>query len=236
MVTGTETGKLLLSLPARWLKIVEAILRSHAGQRTAVRLTGLFICTFVCGAGYGAAMGTFTMQDWQRWPQIAYSAAKVPLLLLGAFSLSLPSFYVFNLLMGLSQDFKLALRGLAATQSGLAIVLVSLSPFTLFWYHSFANYQAALAFNGFMFAVASISAQVLLRRHYGPLIRQNPRHRIMLGFWLVIYMLVAIQLAWLMRPFIGDPKRPPEFFRHDPFNNNAYVMVIKTVWRFLTEK
>lgn len=234
MFIGTESAK-LLQLSSRLLKVVEEILRSRADQNSALRLNGLFLCTLICGVMYGAAMGTFTMHDWQRWPQIVYSAAKVPLLLLGAFTISLPSFYVFNLLLGLSQDFKVALRGLAATQSGLAIVLASLSPFTLFWYSSFVNYQAALAFNGFMFAMASISAQVLLRRHYGPLIAKNSRHRMMLAFWLMIYMLVAIQLAWLMRPFIGDPKRSPEFFRHDPFNNNAYVMVIKTAWRFLTD-
>ena len=214
----------------------ESILRSEYVASGSLPFRSLLISTLAFGAIYGAAMGVFTLHSLDRWPQVVYSAAKVPLLLLGSFILSVPSFYVFNTLAGLARDFPAAIRSLAATQSGLAIILASLAPLTLFWYCSFANYQAALAFNGMMFAVASLAAQILLKRHYGPLLRTNPRHAFMLVCWLAIYMLVAIQLAWLMRPFIGDPKRSPEFFRHDPFHNNAYEMALKTAWRFLTEK
>jgi len=35
---------------------------------------------------------------------------------------------------------------------------------------------------------------------------------------------VAIQLAWVLRPFIGDPSRPTTFFRETAWGN-AYVKI-----------
>jgi hypothetical protein len=114
----------------------------------------------------------------------------------------------------------------------MAIVLASLAPLTALWYVSVADYNSAITFNGFMFAAASLSAQILLRRHYGPLIARDRRHRWMLAAWLLVYVFVAIQLAWVLRPFIGDPAQPPQFFRADVLSDNAYVVVCKLAWRF----
>ncbi len=171
-------------------------------------------------------MGTFrglTGQDqWLR--QIVYSSLKVPLLLGASFALSLPSFFVLSTLFGLRKDFAESVRAIIAAQAGLAVVLASFAPLTLMWYASSTNYILALLFNGMMFAAASLTAQQLLRGYYRPLIRRNVRHRRMLACWGIVYVLVAIQLAWLLRPFIGSPKRPVEFLRPEAWDN-AYVIV-----------
>jgi hypothetical protein len=212
----------------------EIILRSSGTRQPPLKLTTLLSTTLLFGITYGAVMGSYAGLAPDRWQQILYSAVKVPLLVLVSFALSLPTFYVLHALLGLADDFRTAVRGLAATQSCLAIVLASLAPFTAFWYVCVAEYRSAITFNGLMFAVASLSAQVLLRRHYRALLAKNPRHRWMLLAWLLVYAFVAIQLAWILRPFIGDPKQPPQFFRHDPLSDNAYVVVLKLAWRFLT--
>ena len=169
-----------------------------------MRLTGQLV---LFGLLYGVAMGSFrglvAESQWMR--QIVYSAIKVPLLLTATFAISLPSFYVVNTLLGLRRDFGAAIRSLVAAQAGLAIVLASLAPFTLFWYASCRGYREALLFNGAMFAIASFTAQWLVRGYYRPLVANNPRHRQVLWCWLVVYMLVGIQMAWLLRPFIGSP-------------------------------
>lgn len=219
------------STPTRWWQLAEAILRSRGAGNPPLRLRGLVTTTFVFGITYGAVMGAYAGLSPDRWQQILYSAVKVPLLILVSFALSVPSFYVFHALLGLSRDFPAALRGLAATQSAMAILLASLAPLTALWYVSVPDYNAAITFNGLMFAAASISAQILLRRHYAPLIAANPRHRWMLVVWLLVYIFVAIQFAWVMRPFIGDPDRPPQFFRRDVLADNAYVVVLRLVWR-----
>ncbi len=81
-----------------------------------------------------------------------------------------------------------------------------------------------------MFALASFMAQRLLRGLYRPLIKHNPRHRTMLRVWIVVYTFVGIQMGWLLRPFIGDPQTPPQFFRVDTWGN-AYIEVWQIIWR-----
>ena len=191
-----------------------------------VRRRDLLAILIVFGFTYGLAMGSFGGLSDTRWLQMLYSAAKVPLLLLATFALSLPSFFVLNTILGTRADFAAVLRALIASQAGLTVVLAAFAPVTLFWYASSASYDDAILFNAFMFAVASLAAQWMLRRLYRPLIAANPRHRALLKSWLLIYAFVGIQMGWLLRPFIGAPSAQPQFFRAEMWGN-AYVVVAK---------
>jgi hypothetical protein len=186
----------------------------------------LLLLTVVFGGLYGATMGAFGGVSGDHWLQVLYSAVKVPMLLQISFALSLPSFFVLNTLLGVRADFALVMRSLVCTQAGLTIVLAALAPMTAFWYVSFSGYDAALMFNAAMFAVATLAAQWMLRRSYRPLILGNPRHRLLLRIWLLIYGFVAIQMAWVLRPFIGDPAARTSFFRHQAWGN-AYIELFK---------
>jgi len=86
-------------------------------------------------------------------------------------------------------------------------------------------------FNTLMFGSASVTAQWLLRRFYEPLIRRDRRHRTLLRAWLLIYTFVGIQMAWVLRPFIGSPDLTPQFFRQDAWGN-AYVKLANIIWAF----
>jgi len=182
----------------------------------------------VAGAIFGAVMGAFNGVNSPRLLQMAYSAIKVPLLLSAAFFLSLPSFFVFNALAGLREDFFSAAAAVAGAQAVLTIVLLSVAPLTGLWYFSDSNYQDAILFNGVMFGVASVAAQIALRRSYRALILRNRRHRAMLWVWLIVYVFVVIQMAWVLRPFVGAPGLPTRFFRADAFSN-AYVYIARLV-------
>lgn len=219
--------------PVRFWGTLDRVLRSRAAESAPLALRPLMFCTIAFGLCYGAVMGSFSGLEAARCQLLLYSAIKVPVLILGAFVLSIPSFYVLNTLLGLRQDFPAAVRALAATQAGLTIILASLAPFTGLWYLSFTRYSQAVAFNGVMFTIASASAQLVLRRHYSALIAANRRHLWMLRTWLILYSFVAIQLAWILRPFVGDPRSPPEFVRADVFSENAYVVVARLAWRFV---
>ena len=199
-------------------------------RRELARNVGLLVAF---GVFYGAVMGSFGGVGGGKVLQPLYSGLKVPLLLVVAFALSLPSFFVLNTLLGVRDDFPHVLRALAATQAALTVVLASLAPLTAFWYASSADYQQALAFNALMFAVASVAAQFLLRRWYRPLVLRNPRHRVLLRAWLLIYAFVGIQMGWVLRPFIGNPALPVRFFREGAWGN-AYVEVLRIVWRQLS--
>jgi hypothetical protein len=183
----------------------------------------------LCGSVYGGVMGGFGGLGGDRSWLVAFAAIKVPLLLTATLAISLPSFFVLNTLVGLRDDFAAALRAVVASQAGLAIILVALAPITAFWYASSSDYRAAILFNALMFAVASVGAQLMLRRSYRPLIARDRRHRAMLRAWIVIYAFVGIQLGWSLRPFIGAPDQPARFFRGGEWEN-AYVVVARMIW------
>ena len=200
-------------------------------ERHALALLNLATYILLFGMMYGAVMGSFGGFVGDRLWQILYSALKVPLLLTSAFAISLPSFFVLNTLFGLRDDFGEAIRALA-TQAGLAIVLASLAPFTALWYASCDYYEVAYLFNAFMFTIASLAAQWLLRRFYRPLIDRNPKHRILLWSWVIIYAFVGIQMGWVLRPFIGDPKLAVQFLRDESWGN-AYVVIFESIWKII---
>jgi hypothetical protein len=204
-----------------------------APERFIPTLGSLVLALVVFGMFYGGVMGTYGGMAGSRFWQVVFSAVKVPLLLTTTFLLSLPSFFVLNTLLGLRGEFPRVVRALISTQAGLTIILSALAPFTSFWYVSGSAYYAAILFNGLMFAVASISAQWILRRDYMPLVRANPRHRWMLRTWIVIYVFVGIQMAWVLRPFIGDPRAPVQFFREGSWSN-AYEVIVQMIWNVLT--
>lgn len=194
------------------------------------RLRRLVLLVVVFGMFYGAVMGAFGGVDPSRFIQIAYSGLKVPLLLFATFALSLPSFFVINTLFGLRDDFGDAVRALASAQAGLTIVLASLAPITAMWYVSVPDYATAKLYNAAVFALASFAAQIILRRHYAPLIARNTTHRPLMWAWLVIYAFVGIQMGWVMRPFIGKPGMATRFFREEALTN-AYVEVFDLIVR-----
>jgi hypothetical protein len=195
-------------------------------SRTSFALKWLVALLVAFGMIYGAAMGSFAGAKNGHLLQVFYSSVKVPLLLVATSLIALPNFFVLNTLFGLRRDFAQAVRALAAAQAGLAVILASMAPLTLVWYATSADYSAALRFNAIMFAAASFGGQYLLRGYYRPLIRRNPRHRTMLWLWLTIYVFVGIQMGWVLRPFIGDPSAPVQFFRAEAWSN-AYVVVFK---------
>jgi hypothetical protein len=223
----------------RLLRRVDGLLRRGSQEAPAARLGGtrriwhFLSLILMFGMFYGGVMGTYGgLQDQRVW-QVVYSAVKVPLLLLATFLLSLPSFFVLNTLLGLRDDFDRVTASLLATQAGLTVILASLAPVTAFWYVSGSAYQPAILFNGLIFGVASVTAQWLLRREYRPLIQRHRAHRWMLRTWIVIYVFVGIQMGWVLRPFIGNPGAPVQFFREDSWSN-AYVVVAEMIWRVLS--
>ena len=208
-------------------RAVAAVLRPAGAD---ARLGPAVVAVILGGGVYGAVMGSFGGLAGDRGWQIVFSAVKVPLLLLLTTALALPSFFVVNRVLGLRKDWPVALRAVLGAQGAVAVVLAALAPYTALWYASSGNYHRATAFNGVVFLVASVAAQGVLRRYYAPLVAVNRRHLATARGWLVLYAFVAVQLGWVLRPFVGDPSLPPTFFRAGAWDN-AYVVVAEVVWK-----
>lgn len=208
---------------------VDDLLRSRGAYRVGrgtVPWLGLLLLVVVGGWIFGAAMGSYGVRPLQ----MLYSALKVPLLLAASTLVVLPNFFVLNTILGLRDDLAAALRGVLAAQATMAVTLASLSPLAVFVYASTDDYNDAIVWNGVLFAVATFCGQRTLSRHYTPLIAANPLHKVGRAAWVTLYVFVAIQLAWVLRPFVGTLSMETRFFRESAWSN-AYV----EVWHRIAE-
>jgi hypothetical protein len=213
----------------------QALAATEFGQPAPSITSAHLAClTVLCGGFYGSVMGSFSGLTGDHVWQIVFVAIKVPLLLTATLAISLPSFFVISTLLGVRTDFAASLRAILSSQACLAIVLASLAPYTLLWYASFDNYRGAILINAFMFALSSFTSQGVLRRLYRQLIARNPQHRHLLRLWLILYAFVGIQMGWILRPFIGEPGLPRQFFRADQWGN-AYLIVARIIWDTLAQ-
>ncbi len=211
---------------AMLLQLLAGASREHSAHEHSAHAMRRAIWCIVCGGAlYGACMGTYGL-DGGRWPQIVWSAIKLPLLLCLSGALSLPIFTVLYALAGLRDDFALVLRALLRTQAVLAIVLASFAPLVVLIYASLGtqarSYDWALGFNVLMFAIAGGVAQTVLRAGCRELWQRDARHRQLLNGWMWLVGFIAVQMAWVLRPFVGEPHSAMTFFRPDALSN-AYI-------------
>ena len=207
-------------------ELLRAERRFAPGKRVGIAQLAAIVVVF--GSVYGSVMGSFGLRPLQ----MLYSATKVPLLLAVTTLICAPSFFAVHGVLGLRDQFGAALRGVLASQATFAVCLAALAPLTALVYVSSDDYPSAVVLNGVLFALATAGGQRTLFRHYEPLVARDPRHRITRAAWVVTYVFVAIQMAWVMRPFVGDPNSSTRFFRDEAWSN-AYVEVFGAVVRVL---
>lgn len=191
-----------------------------------ISLSHLVLLFVGFGFAYGLVMGSYAGRPLQMF----YSGVKVPLMLGAATALCVLNYFVVNSLLGLRDDFGMALRAVLTSQAAVALCLAAFMPVMAFFYASLPvsrdSYPTAIAANGVVFLIASLGGQLALNRAYNALIARNPRHRYARIAWLGLYVFVAIQLAWTLRPFIGDPEKPTGFIRKEAWGN-AYVEIAR---------
>ncbi len=179
---------------------------------------------------YGAAMGSY---GW-RPAQALFSGTKVPILLVVSTVICLPNFFVVNTVLGLREDFGAACRAVISAQATVGVALAGMAPVIMLAYVSTQHYRFAIVLNGMIFALATAAGQVTLNRHYEALVARNRLHHVGRIAWVTLYVFVAIQSAWVLRPFVGAPGLPSRFLREDPWSN-AYVVVFLGVRDLLRE-
>lgn len=189
-------------------------------------------CTLMIAAGAGLH-GLVLGASSGEWLLALFSAVKVPLLLLGSCLVSLPTFYVLHAALGLSADFRAACAGLMAAQAAVATALGATAPLGALFACSVADPYLLTLLDALLFALAAVAGQVVLARHYAPLLHRDRRHRLTLASWAVLYVFFAVQLAWVLRPFLGTPGYPVQFLRPTALQQNAYVVLLEHLLRLL---
>ncbi|MCX7719046.1 MAG: hypothetical protein N2111_11695 [Candidatus Sumerlaeaceae bacterium] len=201
----------------------------------------LFGVSVVMAALYGAIMGATNLlqgSPMMLGPKVALIgivALKVPVLFLLTLLIVLPPVYVSNTFAGARLSFRqmlaLVLCSLAITTTALA----SMATVALFFSLTSRSYDFLKLLHVAFFVYAGLVGIGYLRRCVDSLgasvSRAVPRGLFVL--WLLLYMFVGTQLAWVLRPFVGSPNEPFQVFR--PRTGSFIESVARSVRRVISE-
>ena len=210
-------------------------------ERWSTRRVLFCVGVIVAGTGlFGAAVG------WWRAPlQALYTAVKLPLiLLLTALGNALLNGMLAPLL-GLNLRFRQSLLAILMSFTIAAAILGAFSPllFFLVWNSPPMSvtgaerdtaYRLLLVIQAAVIAFAGIAANlrlVQLLRHLGG--SRAVAHRVLFA-WLAGNLLLGSQLSWILRPFVGSPNLPLEFFRPNAIQGNFFETIFLSLKHLFT--
>lgn len=184
----------------------------------------------ILGSGiYGITIGL-----WRDPLQASYVAVKFPLLIL----LTTLGNGILNgmlaQLLGAKIGFKQSLTAVFISFAIASIILGALAPLTFFLVLNAPDMGSEKA--NFAHTIIILSdvviisfAGIVANTHLFKLLKyinKNKKVAMQILFsWLAGNLLLGGQLSWIMRPFIGTPDAPVEFFRHNPFDGNFFEIV-----------
>jgi hypothetical protein len=199
------------------LTVIESILRNRGlffseirdGKAVRQKIMAMLSSCFVFLAGYGAVMGAA-----HSIPQTAASFIKLLTLFLATLAICAPSLHFFNVLFGSSQTATQTIALILTAISTTAVLLFSLAPITLFFLLSSSEYVFFKLLN-VVFFVISGGLGVMFLRQGMHLVTETEgdesgslhTRRLIFTIWVVLYGFVGSQMAWVLRPFIGQPDR-----------------------------
>jgi hypothetical protein len=195
----------------------------------------LHVGVIILGAGlYGAAMG------WWRDPQQAfYVAIKFPLIiLLTTFGNAFIN-AMFAPLLGLNIPFRQSFSAIVMSFTIAAAILGAFSPLIVFMVWN-APDMASKSFSGSTYnfillahvsviALAGVTGNVRLFQLLGRLGNSRAVALRVQFAWLAGNLFLGSQLSWILRPFIGSPTLPVEFFRKAAFHGNFFEAVFHSL-------
>jgi hypothetical protein len=213
-----------------FLGFIDGILRHREGyfqdvfeNRQVGRQIGRLLVIIALLSGfYGIMMGTAS-----GWRFMVASAIKVPILFLVTLLICYPVLYVVNVLMGsrlnLVQSLALILLALGLN----SILLASCAPIVVFFTLTGTNYHFLKLLHVAIYAFSGIWGMIALWRGLQAMCESSnlyPRQAIrILRIWVLVFGFVGSQMAWSLRPFVGDPGLPFQLFRQR--GGNFYTSV-----------
>ena len=201
----------------------------------------LHIAVIVLGAGlYGAAMG------WWRDPQQAlYVAIKFPLIILLTTMGNALINAMLAPLLGLNIPFCQSFSAILMSFTVAAAILGAFSPVLAFmiWNAppmspqavSGATYSLIKLANVAVIAFAGTTGNVRLFQTLARLGGNRAVTFRVLVAWLAGNLFLGSQLSWILRPFIGSPNLPVEFFRATALHGNFYENIFHSLMQIFND-
>jgi hypothetical protein len=215
-----------------------SILESLRRDLDLWRMARIFLGTAVAMAAiYGAVMGATNllqasgMETGGKFLMILTSAIKVPALFLFTLAIVVPPVYVANTFVGPRLGFRQLVTVLLASVTVTAIILASTATVAFFFALTTRSYHFIKLLHVVFFAYAGLAGLRFFQksvRAVAPVAVRGTLKRLFFGT-LVLYVFVGTQLAWVLRPFVGEPTM--EFMIFRPRYGNFY----ESVWHSAKE-
>lgn len=213
---------------------------SEAFMRSGTAQARVAFAQIVIGAGlYGAAMGM-----WRSPMQSLFVAVKFPLIILLTTAGNALLNAMLAPLLGLRVSVRQSLSMILGSFTIVAIVLGAFSPLAAFMVYNAPPLssdvrQADVAYSSIQLMHVGVIAfagcagnarlfQVLRHLSSSPLVAW----RVLLA-WLSVNFLLGSQVSWILRPFIGSPSLPVQFFRAEALRGNFYETVFNAFLHLL---
>ena len=215
-----------------------AILRQALSDRNAIwtslrsgqdwPIGAAAVLNVVMAAFYGFVMGSYRLTAHDGWKQAASSAIKAPCLFLLTLVICLPALYVVSSLLGSSLSLRQLAGILMASFLVTTMLLAGFAPITAFFMLSARHYAFIKLLNVVFFTIATGTGVGVIASAVKTMgSQEQAAHRTLLRFWFVIYAFVGTQMAWILRPFVGDPGSGFAVFRN--IGGNFYTDVIRSI-------
>ncbi|MFI5953646.1 hypothetical protein [Cryptosporangium sp. NPDC051539] len=223
--------------------IIEWILRDREGLWREILLQSslnsilrkMLLSSVVSLAVYGLVLGA------SAGPlQAISSGVKLPLLFLLTLAICLPTLYLFNLVFGARLSIRQALSLVLVSITVTGALTLAFAPISLFFLVTANDYEffkllnvAILMLTGFVGLSVMVDGMRGLNRLSGtpgPKPKgalDRPVNTRLLYVWVLLFGFVGTQLAWTLRPFIGEPNHPFQLFRD--IEGSFYSNVLDTI-------
>ncbi len=209
-VTNSGLLTLLLRAPAQVARQCrqDSDIRSLAAVSLAAIAVG--------GAAFGGVVGSF-----RGGTQIAFAAVKIPLAMLLALAVCVPSFHALAAVLGRPWPLRtvLALTLTSAARGSLA--LLAFAPAVWLAYDLGLDYHPAALLAAAAYGLAGLAAFGILLRGLGD---GKGRAATVLAFGLVFFS-VAAQTGWILRPYLVRPQT-----KDTPFLRAREGSVVDALW------
>lgn len=227
LVFGLFAGAVRYQIGARELtRQARLLLRGHqqsSGYRQGV-VYGLLILLW---AGlFGLTLGAFI-----GGMQIVYLLIKMPVLFLSAFLVTICSNVVLSYMLGVKSSIREMVTHSLSVIAVTALSLAVCSPIILFFIYVPQHHDELLVSVVMLFCIAGLLGAV---RFFGWLRQQKgPAFSVVVTLvWVFIYGIVVMQLAWMLRPWVGvvDPVHDTVPFSR-MYGGNVFIELINTTKR-----
>lgn len=190
------------------------------------RIVGQYILLVVFSFFYGVVMGCYN-----GWEQAISSGIKVPMFLSLTLLVCFPVFFIIQFVLGSKLGLLHMLNVILNGFLMVSLIMVAFAPIVIFFLITGDNYAFIKLLHVGIFGISGFfGAKTMIEAlHYCcEKSKVYPKVGVVVfRFWVVILAFVGMQLAWNLRPFIGNRGMKFELFRER--EGNFYLAVIHSV-------